>query len=371
MFLSERRLGKMQGRILTGTVVLAGLFSAYVVFAYNPFQDQVNGAPVPTRWPNASVTWNLNRTTGANVDTTSGTNSVSLDTAGSDGIDVWQNTNLALDQQQSLLLNDLTLTRGANSTLSDPNTSDCINVISFSPSSAVSFPTGAIAFTQVVTATGTPPFTYTCTSGGTTTTKTSDLPSVIIDADMVFNPKESFSTSTPPLPNHFDVRSTVSHEFGHLLGLDHSGIAHTMMFPFGDTGAGQQRDLAVDDVVGVAFLYPNQPTFDSSTGIISGTVTLNGSGIFAAHVVAVDATTGAAVVDGLTNPDGTYNLLGVLPGTYNVLALPLSGVYTLDSFSGWSCGYGENSPPCCDPKTDNTCTGTAQKPPTNHTGKFF
>jgi len=151
----------------------------------------------------------------------------------------------------------------------------------------------------------------------------------------------------------------ISHEFGHMLGLDHSGIAHTMMFPFGDFGVGQQRTLEVDDVVGAGFLYP-AAAFGTMTGVISGTVTRGGTGLFAAHVVAVDKDTGEALVDGLTFPDGSYVLDGVPPGTYNILTLPVSGVYEIDSFSGWTCGFAS------DP---SDCSGTPQNP-TDYTGTF-
>jgi hypothetical protein len=113
-------------------------------------------------------------------------------------------------------------------------------------------------------------------------------------------------------------------------------------------------------------------------GSVSGQVTQNGSTIFAAHVVMIDANTGDAVADGLTNADGTYSRV-VPPGTYNVLAVPLgidtnSGVYTLDDFGGWYCGFSENSPPCCDPNNppnNPACTGTRIPNPINFTGKFF
>ena len=80
---------------------------------------------------------------------------------------------------------------------------------------------------------------------------------------------------------------------------------------------------------------------------------------------------GNAVVDGLTDPQGSYNLVGVPPGNYNVLVLPLGAVYGLDDFGGWYCGYSVNSPPCCDPKTDAQCTGTPISNPIDYTGKFF
>jgi hypothetical protein len=350
-----RQVHAMCRRMLPAGVAVA--FSALLAFAYNPGQDSVGGLAYPIGWPTSNVIWTYFRppTPQGNVDTTSG---VSIPTAVSQAFSVWQTTQL-----NGQTLTTLAVTRApdvTDRTLSDPNVNDCRNVVSFAPSSSVSFSTGTIAFTQIATVAATagqpgPPFTYNVCGGITT-----DFYSIIIDADMVFNPAEQFSTSTPTLAGHFDVQSTASHEFGHVLGLDHSGIAHTMMFPFGEVGSGQQRDLAVDDVVGVAFLYPAD-NFASVTGTISGTVSLDGSGVFAAHVIAVDRTSGAAVLDGLTSPDGTYQLVGVPPGNYNLLVQPLSGVYTLDNFSGWACGYASNP---------NDCTGFPQNP-TNYTGKFY
>jgi hypothetical protein len=195
----------------------------------------------------------------------------------------------------------------------------------------------------------------------------------VYNADVIFNPKMPFSTTTPPLPGDFDVQSVATHEFGHALGLDHSGLGHAVMYPFGDVGESQQRNVALDDIAGIAFIYPNS-NFSAATGILSGTITFNGGGIFASHVAVVDGTTGAVVVDRLTNTDGTYRILGLPPGSYYVFALPLakdssSGLYTLDNFSGWACGYGENSAPCCDPSTSG-CTGKLQNL-TAYTGKFY
>lgn len=365
--LGRRRLTQIPAQVVVSVGVFLAVGSSLLLFAYNPFQDHIDGVPVPARWVNGAVTWYLNpRTPKNNVDTTSG---ASIPDALNSAFNIWQQT-----QFKSQTLNNLTIVQGTpDSTLTTPNTSDCLNVVGFSDTSAADFPTGTIAFTEVATA-ALQPGQSSSPCGVTNTT--SGPVSFMIDADMEFNPNQKFSTSTPPLANSFDLQSVASHEFGHLLGLDHSGIAHTMMFPFGDTGANQQRNLAIDDVIGVASLYPSWQSLNNLTGDISGTVTLSGTEAFAAHMVAIDAATGNVVLDGLTNSDGTYKLFGVPTGTYHVLVLPLapdvnSGVYTLDDFSGWACGYGENSAPCCDPQTDpTTCTGKLQNP-TNYTGKFF
>jgi hypothetical protein len=328
------------------------LFSGLMALAYAPYQDRVSGAAVPTRWNNASITWHLNPALGTNVDTTGGPDAP---TAVSAAFNVWPQTSL-----EGLVVNVLTVTRGTDTTKTDADINDCFNVVSFTPSSGVSFATGVVAFTQIATVSPAPgqsgpPFTYNVCGGITT-----DLPSVIFDADMMFNPAWTYSTVTPPLPDDLDLPSVASHEFGHMLGLEHNGIAHTMMFPFGDIGIGQTRELALDDVAGVAFLYP-AGAFANTTGTISGRVTLDGAGVFASHVVAIDSVTGLAVMDGLSDPDGTYHLAGIPEGTYSVLAVPLVDPFSLDNYSGWACGY------AADPEA---CTGFPDNP-TDYSGTFF
>lgn len=335
-----------------GSGFIAAIFSALLAFAYVPYQERVNGVPVPLRWADAAVAWRFYPTTGANVDVSGG---VSVAAALADAFDAWPQTEL-----NGVRVNVLAVTRGSDTAVSDPNISDCANVISFSPSSNVEFSTGVIAFSQmasVAVAPGQsgPPYTYDVCGG-----ITSDLPAVFYDADMAFNPQFRFSTATPPLAGHFDVQFVASHEFGHMLGLDHNGMARTLMYPFGETGPNQPRQLAGDDAAGAAFLYPAEALW-STTGTISGRVLLRGSGVFASHIVAIDAATDAPVLDTLTNPDGTYQLVGVPPGTYHVIALPLTGPYTLENFLGWACGY------AADP---NSCIGYPENP-LDYTGTFF
>lgn len=332
---------------------------ALLAFAYNPEQDQVGGMPVKTMWPGGQVTWSLNPTVGSNVHTSSSTD---IPNALSAVFSAWTSTPLTA---QIGVVNNLSVTQGPDSTLTDPDMSDCVNVVSFSPTSAVNFPTGTIAFTDIVTSFGTPPTIYNCSTPPSS--RTCNLPSCLIDTDIVFNPKEQFSTAQPTPSGDFDVQTIATHEVGHLLGLDHSGVAAAVMYPFGDTGASGSTSLSTDDAAGIAFVYPSSK-FSTATGTLSGTVTQNGKGIFAAHVVAIDNSTGNAIMDGLTDTSGKYNLVGLPPGSYQVLVLPLapdlnSGIYTLDDFGGWTCGFNENAPPCA-------TSGIPLTNPTNYTGTF-
>jgi hypothetical protein len=374
-----KRVLRVRLKVLAALAGSLTLLSAILAFAYTTFQNDVGGVPIPSLWANASFTWVLNNpgTAPVNVNVTGGTNPLPLKTVLLNSFGSWATA--SLNGQQ---LTNISITNG-NDVANLPNPQvDCTNVVSFNDNNPADFPTGtaAISFTTVSTdyvrfgPPGTPGTTYTFSECNNLETITSTSASIIYDADIAFNPHAQFSTSTPPLPNDFDLQSVATHESGHALGLDHSGIAHGVMFPAGDTGESQQRTLSSDDIIAISFLYPSS-NFASYLGTISGQVTLpNMGGAYAAHVVAIDANTGNVLLDRLTNADGTYNLF-VPPGSYNVLVLPLApddqhGIYSLSDFSGWTCGYDETAPPCCDTSA-GVCSGAIMSNPTNFTGKFF
>jgi hypothetical protein len=113
--------------------------------------------------------------------------------------------------------------------------------------------------------------------------------------------------------------TTLVHEFGHALGLQHtltSGVMSTAITRATTKGI----PLSPDDVAGISLLYP-RPGYVATTGSITGRVTLAGAGVNLASVVAL-STTGVAI-SAMTNPDGTYRLEGVPPGQYYLYVHPL------------------------------------------------
>ncbi|HEV2500149.1 MAG TPA: matrixin family metalloprotease [Terriglobia bacterium] len=354
--------------------------TAIFLFAYNHEQDDVNGA-VATKWCNGnqnngspctfSVSWSLGPQPGSNVDQTGGGYVQALQAA----FNSWQQASLNSQPVANILIS-----QGPSSPQNTPNV-DCQNVIGFTDSTKSDFPTGTIAFTSIATSfgctvagancpAGSPPNTYSCPGSlNPNATYTCPLPSCIVDTDIEFNPQDHFSTASPTPASDFDLQGIATHEIGHMLGMDHSGLGNAIMFAFGDTGGVPNRNLSTDDILGIGSIYPSA-SFASSTGSLAGTVTQGASGIFASHVLVIDTTSGNAVADGLTDTNGNYSI-DVPPGQYNVVALPLAGIYDITNYGGWACGYGENSPPCCDPTLDPTlCNGTQLSPPTNYTGKF-
>lgn len=86
----------------------------------------------------------------------------------------------------------------------------------------------------------------------------------IVDADVAVNfGGFAFTTSATCLADHYDLASTLTHEVGHVMGLDHSAVPTATMTPRTDPGVCDLRDLDDDDVAGLCATYvmeiPPQP----------------------------------------------------------------------------------------------------------------
>ncbi len=83
-----------------------------------------------------------------------------------------------------------------------------------------------------------------------------------LDSDLVFNDRDFFSSvSTPnltPAPagqTSVDLQAVITHEYGHMFGLDHTSIAGCTMVPFISNDI-SQRTLELDDRAGNSTIYP-------------------------------------------------------------------------------------------------------------------
>lgn len=164
----------------------------------------------------------------------------------------------------------------------------------------------------------------------------------IIKADIIFNPKVQFTTDPGGVGE--DLQTVATHEIGHFLGLDHSAVVRSIMFPF----ASDLTTLSYDDVAGISSLYP-KGTPDFTSGTISGTVQFtSGKPVFGAHVFAESTTASEPLgpnirkspVGALTKPDGSYTINGLPPDTYTVTAEPLDGPLTSSDIDGFPSAYG-------------------------------
>ena len=133
--------------------------------------------------------------------------------------------------------------------------------------------------------------------------------------------QRNLTITVPQQASFYDSSfTTMVHEFGHSLGLQHTLTSATMS-TYITRSTTKSMPLAADDVAGISLLYPT-PGYLAGTGSISGQVILNGSGVSLASVVAISPTNGIAISN-LTNPDGSYRIDAIPPGNYLLYVHPL------------------------------------------------
>lgn len=95
------------------------------------------------------------------------------------------------------------------------------------------------------------------------------------------------------------------------------------MFPiaFGP-GTTTNRQLRADDVAGISDLYPTD-AFNDDTGSLSGRVTLDGRGVYGAHVTAFNPRTGTIIGNFTLNSQGQFSIAGLAPGAHVVRVEPI------------------------------------------------
>lgn len=156
-----------------------------------------------------------------------------------------------------------------------------------------------------------------------------DATGAIIEADIALNPHNLFSTDGTP--GTYDLESTLTHEIGHLIGLDHSAVIAATMQPRqaknGMYGlpAFTQRTLSDDDKLAARSLYGPR----NGAASISGKLITSSGGraetIFGAHVFAEEVASGRVVAGSVTLANGDYHLEDLPPGEYRLIAQSLNG----------------------------------------------
>ena len=153
----------------------------------------------------------------------------------------------------------------------------------------------------------------------------------ISEADIVINPYPYSETgaalqfSTDGTPGTYDLESTLAHEIGHLLGLNHSHvIGATMQASQALNGtyglpAITERTLSDADQAAARSLYGPREKTGSIDGRILSSIGGNLLPAIAAHVWIEDLDNGKVMASGLTSSSGRFNFNSVPPGNYRAM----------------------------------------------------
>jgi len=140
----------------------------------------------------------------------------------------------------------------------------------------------------------------------------------------------------------FDLSGVIVHEFGHLVGLMHSGVGEStqkgslsplasgsVMWPIAFDLA-RTQGLTADDRAGVSVLYPT-PEFHASTGTIAGRLMLDGRAVGGGQVTAFDPATGD-LIGAISADEGRFEIGGLAPGPKLLRAEPLDEISNISKW---------------------------------------
>ncbi len=162
----------------------------------------------------------------------------------------------------------------------------------------------------------------------------------IVESDVLVN--AAYNWADDPRDDLWDARSMLVHEFGHFMGLGHSGVGRedddgllagsAIMWPYSfGRGATRGRTLTYDDRHGASVLYP---AAGAPSGGVRGTV-VDGTGARVAHAhVSVYEPIQELLTGAWADRNGDFEVERLPPGSYLVRANPMP-----DEHSGLAYGF--------------------------------
>lgn len=150
---------------------------------------------------------------------------------------------------------------------------------------------------------------------------------IITEADIVLNPYAQFSTDGAI--GTFDLQATITHEIGHLLGLEHSAVIGSTMFGHQSKNGiyslpnFNPRTLADDDIAGIRGIYGANADAENCCGAITGKLSPAKEKPAGNYQIWLEEfETGRVIAGVLSNADGKFGLSGLPEGKYRVFAQP-------------------------------------------------
>ncbi|MCH2100539.1 MAG: IPT/TIG domain-containing protein [Planctomycetes bacterium] len=151
----------------------------------------------------------------------------------------------------------------------------------------------------------------------------------IQDIDVIFNGRR-WDFSTGIVPGDFDIQDVLTHELGHVAGLDHSPVHGSSMWPYVAPGQWLHRSITEDDRSG-AVAVARQGGFAQMRGTLRRA---NSNPVGGGAVGAIRADDGRLAAVVLTASNGDWVIKDLPSGDYHLYTTPLEGVTSQSQLTG-------------------------------------
>ncbi|NQU49927.1 MAG: IPT/TIG domain-containing protein, partial [Planctomycetes bacterium] len=277
-------------RLLSRAALLVAAFGAGAGMADGYVRIVLGGKTL--HWSDPSIDWQLN------LESFSGLDSVGVSDAADRAFATWnQISKSAINFQRGADTDDADYSKSSHLVYLDADNSS-----GFFPNGS-----GTVAITPII---------YSTSDGR------------MIDVDIIFNGKD-FDFALHAASNEFDLQDVMTHEIGHMIGLDHSPVHGSSMWPYVAPGQWLHRSLTQDDISGGIAAAKI-----GGIAVLKGKLhDFEGENLQGAGVGLIRADDGRLAATGISNANGNWIVKGVPAGQYYVYAFPIEGYMTAANFT--------------------------------------